>query len=250
MELAIDKVALGPGYSIFNGDALELFANLPDNSVDMVLADLPYGCTRNNWDSALPMQKVWENLDRVCKPEAAILLFSATKFTFHLVNSNFKDFRYRYIWVKNCPTGFLNAYVAPLRVFEEICVFYKKRGVFNVVKSYGHSTYKATQRSLSPNYGKSELVTTINNDGSRFPTDVLYYNCVNNSCKLHPTEKPVELLEKLIQTYTNDGDVVLDFTMGSGSTGVAALKNHRAFIGFEIEKKYFEAARSRLGAEF
>lgn len=232
---------------LLNDDCLSVIKSLPNNCVDMVLCDPPYGITCNDWDNPLPMDELWPELHRVCKPNAAMLFFSLSNFSVDLILSNRKEWRYKYIWQKNSPTGFLNANKMPLRTFEEINVFYRYLPTFNPVKTTGHSTYIKNRNSLSENYGKFIKNTTINTDGSRYPTDILNFPIVHNSIyKLHPTQKPVALLEYLIKSYTNPGETVFDPTMGVGSTGVAAVNLNRDFIGFEIEDKYFTCAEERI----
>lgn len=232
------------------GDCFSLLNEIPEGSVDMVLCDPPYGITRNKWDEALDWQVFWKQLYRVCKPNAAILLFSSSKFSYDLVATNRKDFRYKFIWVKTRGTGFLNANRMPIKTFEEINVFYRTLPTFNPVKSFGHKPYVAKRYAQRRAMYDSmrENITEVE-DGSRYPTDVLYFASIGRGKGLdkHPNEKPVDLLEQLIRFYTNKGDVVLDPTMGSGSTGEAALNLERNFIGFEREAKYYEAAAARLG---
>lgn len=234
---------------LLNDDCLSSLKNIPDCSVDMALCDLPFGITDCAWDIALPLDKIWTELHRVCKENAAIVMFASNKFTYELVNSNFKEYRYKYIWVKNFATGFLNANRMPLRKFEEICVFYRKLPTFNPIKSYGFTPYvKRGSNSQGDCYRNRNLTNALSSsDGSRYPSDILYFNVVHNGDKrIHPTEKPVDLLEYLIKTYTNPGEVVLDPTMGIGSTGVAAVKTGRDFIGIELDPTFFATAKRRI----
>lgn len=228
------------------GDCIELMSQIPDGSVDMVLCDPPYGITRNEWDTPLPWDKFWAETYRVCKYNAAILMFSLSNFSFDLIATNRKDWRYKLIWVKNSPTGFLNANRMPLRGFEEINVFYRRLPTYNPVKSFGHKPYYVKANGLSPTYDGFGLISSINEDGSRYPTDVIEFPVQPNRMKVHPTEKPVGLLEYLIKTYTNEGETVLDPTMGVGSTGEAALNLGRKFIGLEKNPDFFEVACGRI----
>lgn len=238
---------MNPNMQLKQGDCLELMKEIPDGSVDLVLCDPPYGITRNKWDDALQWEAFWRELYRVSKHNAAILLFSSSKFSYDLVSTNRKDFRYKYIWIKSRGTGFLNANRMPIKTFEEINVFYRTLPTFNPIKTYGHKPYLAKRgflkRAMYDNIGDAETDAL---DGSRYPTDVLYFNVANKY--KHPNEKPVDLLEHLILSYTNKGEVVLDPTMGSGSCGEAALTLERKFIGYELDSEYFKIAKQRLGA--
>lgn len=212
-------------------------------SIDLVLCDLPYGTTRNKWDKIIDLDKLWEHYNRIIKDNGAIVLFSQQPFSSKLIESNPKMFRYEWIWVKEQGTGFLNAKKMPLKSHENILVFYKKPPVYNPQMRTGFKPYKAKQKSAGSNYNKSKPVVTISN-GERYPLDVISFK--HDGKKLHPTQKPVALLEYLIKTYTNEGGLVLDNCMGSGSTGVAALELDRNFIGIELDKHYFDTATKRI----
>ena len=227
---------------LLHGDCLELMKNIPDKSIDMVLCDLPYGTTENKWDSIIPFDKMWGGVNRIIKDNGAVVLFSQMPFTAKLVMSNFDNFRYEWIWEKSLRTGFLNARRMPLKIHENILVFYKRLPIYNPQMTSG-KPYTQKQGSLSSNYGKSILVETINK-GDRFPIDILRFNSVVDN--FHPTQKPVALLMYLIKTYTDEKDTVLDFTMGSGSCGVACKNTNRNFIGIEKDDKYFEIAKQRI----
>lgn len=230
------------------GDCLKLMEELPDKSVDMVLCDLPYGTTRNSWDRVLPFEPLWRSYRRVCKANAAIVLFSQMPFTARLAMSNPRLLRYEWIWQKSHSTGFFNANRMPLKAHENILVFYEHLPTYNPQKRTGHKPYARAQHSYSPNYGKSIRTQTVNTDGTRYPIDLLAFPTCSNSGErqIHPTQKPVELLEYLIRTYTCEGETVLDNCMGSGSTGVAAVHTGRSFIGMESDPGYFEMARGRI----
>lgn len=236
--------------NLFCGDCLEGLKALSSNSVDLVLCDPPYGITRAEWDKALDFDKLWAELYRIAKPTAAFIFFGSGKFTFKLIGSNFEDFRYRYIWVKNVATGFLNANRQPLKIFEDICVFYRSMPVYNPQKTQGKPYIRKPKgRSRGGDlYGNFSDFQHGSPLGQRFPTDVLYYPIVpiNSDERIHKTQKPVALLEQLIRTYTHEGDVVLDPCMGSGSTGVAALRSGRSFVGMEIDESFFNTAKQRL----
>ena len=215
--------------------------------MDAIICDLPYGTTRNPWDSVIPLEPMWEEYRRVCKENAAIVLFSQQPFTSTLVASNPKDFRYEWIWEKEFGSGFLNANRAPLKVHENILVFYRRLPTYNPIKRTGLAPYKRTMRSSdSTNYKDYHAVETVSN-GERFPIDVLRYGRDNGG--FHPTQKPVDLIKYLIRTYTNEGETVLDNCMGSGTTAVAAWHTNRHFIGFETNEEYHKKSLERLKAE-
>lgn len=229
---------------LVQGDCLELMKDIPDGSVDMILCDLPYGTTQNKWDTVIPFEPLWEQYNRIIKDNGAIILFSQMPFTAVLINSNPKMFRYEWIWQKPSGTGFLNANKMPLKSHENICVFYKKAPTYNPQKSVG-KPYKCKQKSGSScwNYDETQGGYITESNGERFPVDVVKFN---RETGLHPTQKPIALLEYLIKTYTNEGEVVLDNCMGSGSTGVACVNTNRNFIGIELDEGYFEIAKKRI----
>lgn len=233
---------------LYNGDCLELMKDIPAGTVDMILCDLPYGTTRNKWDSVIPLDKMWEQYKRVIKKHGAVVLFSAEPFTSYLITSNAKRFRYDLIWAKNQGSDFLNANRKPLRAHENICVFYEKQPTYNAQKTDG-KPYKAKSGETTTScFGAFDgNHHTENKDGKRCPLTVIRFNGEHNNGKLHPTQKPVALLEYLIKTYTNPGEVVLDNCMGSGSTGVACVNTGRRFIGMELDPGYFEIAQKRIG---
>lgn len=231
---------------LYNGDCLELMKNIPDKSIDMILCDLPYGTTRNKWDSIIPLDKLWKQYKRIIKENGAIVLFSQMPFTAELVESNIKDFKYEWIWEKEQGTGHLNAKKMPLKIHENILVFYKKLPLYNPQWEYG-KPYKATYSTHSSNYGKQKDNITTISDGRRYPKDIIKIKKKSTDKHLHPTQKPVDLLKYLIRTYTNEEETVLDNCMGSGSTGVACKELNRNFIGIELEEKYFNIAKQRIG---
>lgn len=234
--------------TLYQGDCLELMKGIPTKSVDMILCDLPYGTTRNGWDKVIDLQSLFTAYKRLVKIGGVIALFSQQPFTTDLINVNRKQFRYEWIWQKSQGTGHLNAGRMPLKAHENILIFYDKLPTYNPQKTYGNPYYRAKHYKGSTNYGKQDECETICVDGSRFPTDVIKFTSVNNSAeqKLHPTQKPVPLLEYLIKTYTNEGETVLDNCMGSGSTGVACVNTNREFIGMELDEHYFEVAKNRI----
>lgn len=219
--------------------------NIPDASIDMILADPPYGTTRNKWDSCIDIERLWDGYKRIIKENGAIVLFSQQPFTTTLIESNKKMFRYEFVWNKQSPTGFLNANRMPLRVHENIIVFYKKLPIYNPQKTKG-KPYSINRRKHNSSYGKYEVRGGTYETGERFPVDILNFSNANHNDRYHPTQKPVPLLEYLIRTYTNPGEVVLDNCMGSGSTGVACVNTGRDFIGIEKDDHYFEVAKERI----
>ena len=228
---------------IKQGDCLELMKKLPDKSVDMILCDLPYGTTQNKWDSIIDLSLLWKQYERIIKDNGAIVLFAQTPFDKVLGASNLKLLKYEWIWIKSCGTGFLNCKKMPLKKHENILVFYKKLPTYNPQDlTYNPKIQKRGGSSFGTNYGKAE--TKNYSEYENYPVDVLFYNYDKE--KLHPTQKPVALLEYLIKTYTNENEIVLDNCMGSGSTGVACINTKRKFIGYELDEKYFEIAKKRL----
>ena len=228
---------------IKQGDCLELMKDIPDESIDMILCDLPYGTTKNKWDSVIPLNKLWKSYERIIKDNGAIVLFSQMPFSAELVHSNLKLFKYEWIWQKDNGTGFLNAKKMPLKIHENILVFYKKLPLYNPQMRTGFKPYKCKQGRHSTNYGAYEQGHITESNGERYPIDIIKFK---KDSGLHPTQKPVELLEYLIKTYTNENETVLDNCMGSGSTGVACVNTNRDFIGYELNEEYFNIAQNRL----
>ena len=239
--------------SIKQGDCLELMKEIPDKSVDMILCDLPYGTTACKWDSQLPLDALWGGYLRVIKDNGATVLFSDEPFTSQLVSSNLKLFRYKWIWDKQRGSNFQNARFMPMKCHEEICVFYKKKPTYNpqwwYSKPYATKARKRAKKIeglretkvlSAPDY----MTSTVSEDGRRYPLSILSFP--RDGKRVHPTQKPVALLEYLIKTYTNEGEVVLDNCMGSGSTGVACINTNRDFIGYELNEEYFNIAQNRL----
>ena len=286
-------------YQLFNDDCLAGMKKIESGSVDAIICDPPYNLTDCAWDkSVIDLAAMWSEFKRILKPCSATVLFASGKFTHKLIASNFDWYKYKWIWVKNAPTMFVHAKNAPMRKFEEICVFSngvvnhktvsEKRMPYNPqglvpcgFERYENGADKPSQlraggrgakwdgiyddcasswRSCSRNKvnvktGKNATKTQIHNphpeniyiqEQTGYPVDVLYYNVEPANKKIHPTQKPVDLLEYLIRTYTNEGELVLDATMGSGSTGVAAINTGRRFIGFELEKKFYDTAEKRI----
>lgn len=230
---------------LYQGDCLEEMGKVADHSVDMIFTDLPYGTTNNVWDVCVPFEELWKHYKRVLKSGGVVLLFAQMPFGADLINSNRKWFRYEWIWHKTSPVGFLNANRMPLRAHENILVFYEKLPKYYPQKTLGKPYTQKTKRG-STNYLPFRLIPTICRDGMRFPIDVIRFSNANNAKKIHPTEKPIDLLEYMIRTYTDEGETVLDSCMGSGSCGVACQHLGRNFIGIEKDAGYFEAAKERI----
>ena len=219
---------------VFEADCLEKMKDIPDHSIDMILCDLPYGMTQNEWDSYIPLDKLWEQYLRIIKKNGVIALTSHGVFTAKLILSQEKMFKYKWVWSKSKPTNFLNAKKQPLRKHEDICIFYNKQPTYNPQMTQGEAYDKGVRKNqLSGSYGEFEPVR-VQSNGERYPTDIIYIKTAESEGEvLHPTQKPVELGRYLIRTYTNEGDVVLDNACGSGSFLVAAVLEGRNFIGIE-----------------
>jgi len=223
--------------NLFEGDCIKVMSQFPNNCIDMVLCDLPYGTTQNKWDSVIPLEKLWHEYMRIVKDNGAIVLTSQGLFTAELMLSNRKMFKYKIVWEKSKPTNFLNAKKQPLRKYEDVCVFYKKQPVYNPQMTDGEPYAKGVRKDqLSGSYGDFHPVH-VHSDGKRYPTDIVYFKTAESEGKvIHATQKPVELGRYLIRTYTNPGALVLDNTFGSGSFLVAALLEGRNFVGIEKNK--------------
>ena len=231
-------------YELHFGDCLNVMQTIPDESIDMILCDLPYGTTHNKWDIVIPLDKLWEQYTRIIKEHGCIALFCDGLFMANLMLSNTKLWRYNLIWDKQRGSDFLNANVKPLKSHEEIAIFYKKKPIYNKQLWYS-SPYKKTKNGrLSDNYGNRGVAYTESLDGARNPLSILSFP--RDGERHHPTQKPVALLEWLIKTYTNEGDIVLDNCMGSGSTGVACMNTNRYFIGIENNLEYDDIALRRI----
>ena len=232
-------------FDLYHGDCLELMRELPDDSIDLILCDLPYGVTACKWDSALPLEKLWAEYRRIGR--GAIVLTAQTPFDKVLGASNLPMLRYEWIWEKTHPTGHLNAKRAPMKAHENILVFYSQQPTYNPQKTKGHKRKTATKRQdETPVYGRQEFAPIAYDSTERYPRSVLQFASDKQRSNLHPTQKPVALMEYLIRTYTNEGDTVLDNCMGSGTTGVACANTGRRFIGMELDAGYFEIAQKRI----
>lgn len=243
------------------GDCLDLMLSIPDKSIDMVLADIPYGTTACKWDNIIPFEPMWVQLKRIIKPNGAIVLMAQTPFDKALGASNLPMLKYEWIWEKPAATGHLNAKKMPLKAHENalvfsddledhwnMMVFYRKAPKYNPIKTFGHKRKTATsnrEKQKNEIYGKQK--GRSNYDSSeRYPRSVLRFASDKQLCSLHPTQKPVALCEYLINTYTQKNELVLDFTMGSGTTGIACINTSRRFIGIEKDTGYFESAKNRI----
>ena len=225
------------------GDCLEKMKEIPDGSVDMVMCDLPYGTTQNKWGIRIPLEPLWREYRRVCKPSAAIVLTASQPFTSAVVMSNAGMFKYQWVWDKSQVTGFLNSKKQPLRHHEDVLVFYKAQPTYNPQFTEG-TAYKISHNHTTSNYGM-QTENTTESDGKRYPTSIIGIPQVRTDGG-HPTQKPVALMEYLIRTYTNEGETVLDNAMGSGTTGVACANTGRRFIGIERDEAYFAIAKKRI----
>lgn len=242
---------------LMQGDCLERMKEIPDGSVDMILTDPPYGTTACKWDSIIPLEPMWAQLKRIIKPNGAIVMTASQPFTTALIASNMKMFKYCWVWVKNKPSGFAQSKNKPMTKHEDICVFsdgvtvhanqtskrmpYFPVGLIEINKevSGARPSKGAGGMSARPSHKKKIMQTHTN-----YPDTILNFDKLNKS--MHPTQKPVALMEYLIKTYTNEGDKVLDFTMGSGTTGVACMNLNRKFIGIELDADYFRIAQERI----
>ena len=239
------------GYWLMQGDCLERMKEIPRGSVDAIICDPPYGATACKWDSIIPLEPMWEQLKRVIKPNGAIVMTASQPFTTALISSNMKMFKYEWIYEKTNPKGFLSARNRPLTAHENVCVFSNGAHVYypqkwKIPEHLRTKRKHATSKTSGEVYGAREI-KRWDDDGSRFPTSVIgFSNRVGRSENYHPTQKPVALMEYLIKTYTNEGETVMDFTCGSGTTGVACANTGRKFIGIELDLNYFNIALDRI----
>ena len=228
---------------LHNGDCLEFMRSLPDNSIDMCLTDPPYGTTACKWDSVIPLDPMWEQLKRVIKPNGAIVLFGSEPFSSALRMSNIKNYKYDWVWDKKIPSGMSYARFQPMRQHELISVFNSKKYYPQMIKR--DKPIKAGGMTKGETTNNQKLIALKKTYDYKNPTSIIIEDKIRKG-SLHPTQKPVALLEYLIKTYTLENETVLDFTMGSGSTGVACVNTNRKFIGCELDKGYFDIAVGRI----
>ena len=243
---------------LMKGDCLERMKRIESGSVDLILTDPPYGTTACKWDSVIPLDKMWEQLKRIIKPNGAIVLFGSQPFTSVLITSNLKMFKYEWVWHKNTTSGFAMAKKQPMRNHENILVFYSSQSTYNPIKELrdmSEDSLKRMNYDFTTEKGSNTLQNGIKktkytpeDKGLSYPKTVKKFNTLGNNSKerVHPTQKPVALMEYLIKTYTNENETVLDFTFGSGTTGVAAINTNRKFIGIEMDDHYFDIGSKRI----
>ena len=237
--------------NLIKGDCLEAMKTIESGSIDAIITDPPYGTTQCKWDLVIDFELMWLELNRIIKPNGAIVLFGSEPFSSALRMSNIKNYKYDWIWEKTQATGHLNAKKQPLRSNELISVFYNKQCIYNPQKTQGHKPMNAGVRKLSVQnktevYGKATKELPFGGNTDRYPRTNIVFKSDKQKNYKHPTQKPVALMEYLIKTYTNENETVLDFTMGSGTTGVAAKNLNRNFIGIELDEKYFDVAKYRI----
>jgi DNA modification methylase len=235
---------------LIHGDCLEEMQSIPDGSIDAIICDPPYGTTSCQWDSIIPLEPMWEQLKRVIKKNGAIVLFGSQPFTSALIMSNMKMFKYCWVWEKEKPTNFMQLKKRTGKTVEDVCVWYSKQPTYNpqMVKYEGVPVRNKPQGNIGKLSSSAEQkVIPYKDNGLRYPCQVLRIGKVRNGKAVHPTQKPVALMEYLIKTYTNEGETVLDFTMGSGTTGVACQNLGRKFIGIEKDQHYYDIAKNRMG---
>lgn len=233
---------------IYHGDCLELMPKIDDCSIDMILADAPYGTTACKWDIIIPLEPMWKQLKRIIKPSSAIVMTASQPFTTTLISSNMKMFKYEWIWDKTFGKEPFATNKRPQKAHENICLFYNKQPIFNAQRLKGkpYIDKRINQKIISEHYIKDRI--GIVNKGTREPISVINFKHGNQN-QIHPTQKPVALFEYLIKTYTNEGDTVLDFVIGSGTTAVACIKTNRNYIGMEKVKNYYDIANKRIEQE-
>ncbi len=232
---------------VIEGDCLEVMDNIPPRSIDMVLCDLPYGTTQNNWDSVIPLDELWKQYERIIKDNGVIVLTGQGIFTAQLMLSNPKLFKYKIVWMKSKSTNFLNAKKQPLRRHEDICIFYKKQPLYNPEMTPGEPYNKGFRKDqLTGSYGDFKTIE-VKSNGDRYPTDVIYFKTAESEGEVfHPTQKPVELGRYFIRTFTRPGDIILDNTCGSGSFLVSAVLEGRKFIGIEKNQETYLHRKHRV----
>lgn len=232
--------------NLMQGDCLELMGQIPDGSVDMILCDLPYGTTACKWDSVIPFEPLWAHYKRVIKRNGAIVLTASQPFTSTLVMSNSKEYKHRWVWDKVKPGSGLNAKFSPLRSVEDVIVFCNGTPTYNPQKIVKKHRYEKKNDSNGEAFGGGRVERMHDNKGEGYPKEIITISNADQTMRVHPTQKPVALMEYLIRTYTNECETVMDNCMGSGTTGVACVNTNRNFIGIEQEAKYFAIAEQRI----
>ena len=236
-------------YKLYLGDCLEIMKTIPNKSIDCIICDLPYGVTWQKWDNIISFDEIWKHYNRIIRDNGAIVLFASQPFCSELIHSNINMFRHEWIWHKDKSGNFMNCKFEPMKVHEHIIVFGKQKGTYNPIMELREEKNK---RKNKPRVNTSNILSTKvfetkeskGNSDYKYPTSIKFFNSVRRG--FHPTQKPIELLEYLVRTYTNEGELILDFTMGSGSTGVACLNTDRKFIGIELDENYFDTAINRI----
>lgn len=238
---------------LYHGDCLEIMKEIPDKSVDCIICDLPYSMTACEWDCLIPFDKLWEQYKRIRKDNTPIVLFGSQPFTTMLIASNIKEFKYEWIWQKAVGSNFATVKYQPLKEHENICVFSKEVHTYNPQKENRSGNGLARLKNGYKSNGTvSEITGILTNrmgkdyDNLKFPSSIQYFNNRDKDRGIHPTQKPVALLEYLIKTYSNEGNLILDNCMGSGTTGIAAYNTNRHFIGIEKDDTYFKLAKERI----
>jgi DNA modification methylase len=236
---------------IINNDCFNILPLIPDKSIDMIFADLPYGTTQAKWDSILPMDRLWHEYNRIIKPNGVIIFTATQPFSSVIIMSNLDGYKYSWIWEKSKATNYLNAKKQPLRAFEEVLVFYKKQPTYNPQMTEGDPYFKGTALRTTEVYGSQKVTTVENLSGLRYPRNVIYFKTAESEGDtIHPTQKPISLLEYMIKTYTNEGDTVLDNVAGSFTTAIAAQKNNRNWICVELDTEYCKLGLERYNKYF
>lgn len=236
-------------HKLYNEDLFDAMSKIEDNSVNAIITDFPYGTLnkkRNEWDKIIDYDKFWAETKRIGKDNIVVVSTAQQPFTSVLISTNYKDFKYTLVWEKSKATGYLNAKKQPMRAHEDIVVFYNKQCTYNPQMTIGEAYDKGTAVRDTIHYGSQTKATHVKSDGKRYPRSVQYFVTAEREGKLHPTQKPIALFEWLVKTYTNKGDTILDPTMGSATTGVAALSLGRNFIGIERDAEFFAKAQKRI----
>jgi site-specific DNA-methyltransferase (adenine-specific) len=237
---------------LIHGDCMEKMRDIPDGYIDMVLTDPPYGTTACKWDSIIPLEPMWEQLKRIINPNGAIVMTASQPFTTKLIASNMKMFKYCWVWDKVLPANIMQAKYQPMKIHEDIVVFCKNKNNYYPIKTLAKdkNIRPVSKKKTNSNHYNCKFSNDKCDTKTRFPKSIIQFNNRVGECnsrhKVHPTQKPVALMEYLIKTYTNEGETVLDFTMGSGTTGVSCVNLNRSFIGIELDKNYYNIAKDRI----